>query len=1173
MQASHRIAVTALVLSSRTTGGQGWAIRSRANVLDRGKRVGIVLTGLLVGLLSTDLQAASYSVLVTDHQNNDTIGFAEDGQPVEFTAGYSRLRGALENGRTDGFGDAGRDVLVVRNTGRANNSLTRIGATVFLPLTTTAGLAIDDVVITGPEGSVPVSVGLAVSGTVDSQVNGFGANTVLATATANFGGVNTVWNFDGAVDTAVSTPVFNAQTGAAFDLAFTMRVRTSVAASNPGEPASATLDAAFALRLPEPLLSLPPGFTANSADGSIVDNKLVRPVADLVITADTPQAELDEVTRVDGSIIIIGQTGLDGVSLPNLVSVAGDFNVIGNPDLDTVDTPMLEEVGGDVDVRDNRDLDRLLMDNLLRIGRDLHIEDNNALLGLDFTLLGDVGEDLVIANNDGAESLDLPALTSTGCDFSVLNNGNTRRIRSTLATVGCALTIRDNGRATQIELDELLEITEGVTVTGNAAAAAHVPALVEVGGNLTITQTAESTNAIDLRVGEEGYETRIVTPGEEPEAIDVIVTNTGLQTLTNIVLSEDGPFGAGFVIGDLAPGEVYRNDFFPSSDLMLVVVGETPSGNEVRDHDGVFVRDERLPVVLDIEAPFSAALGDVLPVTVDLTNVGDVAVSDVVVESFFEACGGAVGNMAPGESTAVACSVVATDQNSEVAGFMDLEARVRGRKPGGPLLNGVGSLERVDIFRPSLRVAAIPDNLDQDSFGRFQAVPGTDVDLDLTIRNAGDDSLVDVELLSDVPGCAQPIGALGIDESVTVRCTLFDYSGQSTALLFTAVGLPFRLTQPVSAATLARFIAIDPLVDVRVGPEGPDVRTVPAGVDVLVSAEVDVREPLSRLDVLVVANDTIFCDIDLENVPAGTEAIACPIPGGPVDLDIRAVATGVTPSGLTGLDMDPSTVQVAAVQDFSAVSVEGDLTLTLTADGVDAQTPGGDAALTLSGGAATMHATLPDGALDQSVAFSIVDVSAAEAAAQDEDAPVAIEPLSAYRFDFEIETLNADATLAFEILVPALAPEAQVAVVDALIANHLTLAVRGDEPGATYQPFAVCAEGESPAVDDCASVTALAADGTTLTGTDLATVVPERVVFDAVTGSFSTWAPAIVTPRSPADVNRDGVLDAADYAAFIATFGLCEGDAGYLGRANLDASDRCITFVDYHLWYTAFVSQ
>ena len=63
-----------------------------------------------------------------------------------------------------------------------------------------------------------------------------------------------------------------------------------------------------------------------------------------------------------------------------------------------------------------------------------------------------------------------------------------------------------------------------------------------------------------------------------------------------------------------------------------------------------------------------------------------------------------------------------------------------------------------------------------------------------------------------------------------------------------------------------------------------------------------------------------------------------------------------------------------------------------------------------------------------------------------------------------------------------------------------------------------------------------------------------------------------VPPDIPGDLDGDGDIDTDDFQLFQSTFGKCEGQAGYIPKANFD-DDTCITFVDYQTWYGLFTAQ
>jgi DNA-binding beta-propeller fold protein YncE len=58
----------------------------------------------------------------------------------------------------------------------------------------------------------------------------------------------------------------------------------------------------------------------------------------------------------------------------------------------------------------------------------------------------------------------------------------------------------------------------------------------------------------------------------------------------------------------------------------------------------------------------------------------------------------------------------------------------------------------------------------------------------------------------------------------------------------------------------------------------------------------------------------------------------------------------------------------------------------------------------------------------------------------------------------------------------------------------------------------------------------------------------------------------------PGDLNGDGLLNAKDYYAFIATYLKCNGRTGYLPAADYDG-DSCITYGDFMIWYRYYVNR
>jgi hypothetical protein len=195
--------------------------------------------------------------------------------------------------------------------------------------------------------------------------------------------------------------------------------------------------------------------------------------------------------------------------------------------------------------------------------------------------------------------------------------------------------------------------------------------------------------------------------------------------------------------------------------------------------------------------------------------------------------------------------------------------------------------------------------------------------------------------------------------------------------------------------------------------------------------------------------------------------------------------------------------------DLSGVDAAGEETIAADgADAVTADTAGGTTDVSILGGTAAMHVVLPDGAIDQAVAFTITrrGDDPAEAGTMSGGAPAQVDPLAGYAFTFAVPTLNADARLAFTIDLSALDAGTRAALLAGIASGSATIVSKADAPGSTYGAFARCTATQTPQANGCVAVTLLAADGSVApAGTE-----PALARFDGIAGHFSTWAVALV---------------------------------------------------------------
>jgi hypothetical protein len=255
-------------------------------------------------------------------------------------------------------------------------------------------------------------------------------------------------------------------------------------------------------------------------------------------------------------------------------------------------------------------------------------------------------------------------------------------------------------------------------------------------------------------------------------------------------------------------------------------------------------------------------------------------------------------------------------------------------------------------------------------------------------------------------------------------------------------------------------------------------------------------------------------DIVIEDTDAVRIVIRGPLTvAGGVDIVDNDATTGITVGtpDAGGVTIGGSSTIInngaATVNIGDATSVGGSVDVESAGDGMAGTTGGDGTDVTILGGVATMHVGLPKEAFTQPVDFTITrhfDDSPEQGIGAD-GADALVDPIATYEFDFEVPTLNADATLDFVIDLAALDAVERASLLNALASGTATIVGKGDDMGAQYRAFALCAEAQTPAADGCVAVTFLAADGTPTTGN------PAFVRFDGVVGHFSTYGVAIVS--------------------------------------------------------------
>ncbi|MBX3315342.1 MAG: hypothetical protein KF902_00605 [Phycisphaeraceae bacterium] len=314
-----------------------------------------------------------------------------------------------------------------------------------------------DLTVTGTPSPVPCEIGHYVFVAIDIiGYSGTSRNQNPVGQPCVDGGLGPLYE----TGTLTTAPVW-IQTGVPVTLR--LRMNASVQMGERWPDATQTLRYSVRHRLPTtgPIFILPEGYTANSPDLGIVNNRF----GPVTITAATPQSFLDSLISVPGDLILADDADIASLSLPNLTSVGGDIIITGNTSLTTVGAPALEEVDGSIE-----------------------IDGNPALEVVDFGALGGLGGDVTISGN-GNPQLDFSSLGSLGGDVTISGNGDPQLDFSSLGSLGGDVTISGNGDP-QLDFSGLVGMSGSITITDNNSSlrtgSLSFPALISVGGDLTV---------------------------------------------------------------------------------------------------------------------------------------------------------------------------------------------------------------------------------------------------------------------------------------------------------------------------------------------------------------------------------------------------------------------------------------------------------------------------------------------------------------------------------------------------------------------------------------------------------------------------------------------------------------------------------------------------------------
>lgn len=243
-----------------------------------------------------------------------------------------------------------------------------------------ARIQIENVVIVGPAAAtIPVSLNFRMRGSLASQLDFGNAGVSLYIALGgglqstslidmdNSGYLNKTGIFaplalgfpSATIDQQFATPVGIAVPNQPLRLDLELMTYSGMPGVRPTHSDFFTGNSGVALPFGIPVLNLPPGYTVNIPELSVINNFVALPAT------------------VPGDVVI-GGTNASEISAGTLTHVTGSVNVSGNVSATGIDLGALEVVGGVVDVTGNTSAIGIDLGALTTVGDDLIVEDNSA---------------------------------------------------------------------------------------------------------------------------------------------------------------------------------------------------------------------------------------------------------------------------------------------------------------------------------------------------------------------------------------------------------------------------------------------------------------------------------------------------------------------------------------------------------------------------------------------------------------------------------------------------------------------------------------------------------------------------------------------------------------------------------------------------------------------------
>ena len=350
----------------------------------------------------------------------------------------------------------------------------------------------------------------------------------------------------------------------------------------------------------------------------------------------------------------------------------------------------------------------------------------------------------------------------------------------------------------------------------------------------TDTQTVNFTQTPAIQVVKSQALTSDANENGLPDVGDVVtysytVTNTGDVTLSNVVLEDDveGVLtlsdAAGDTVAVLAVGdsETASSDHtvtqaeFDAGTLVNIATatGEGPTGTPVEDDDTETVTFEQNPAIAvvktqaltsDVNENGLPDVGDVVTYSYDVTNTGDVTLSNVVLDDTVEGiltlsdvAGDTVAVLAVGDSETASAAHTVTQAEFNAASLTNI-ATATGDGPTGTPVEDDDTVTVPFVQNPAIQVVKSQALTSDANLNGLPDV-GDVVTYSYTVTNTGDVTLSNVVLddtvegiltLSDVAGDTVAVLAVGDSETASAAHTVTqaEFNAASLTNIATATG-------------------------------------------------------------------------------------------------------------------------------------------------------------------------------------------------------------------------------------------------------------------------------------------------------------------------------------------------------------------------------------------------